>query len=104
MSSLAPPPLPPLGRRTLSLGVEGGGQLIGFRAGGSVVASQEFFDDWACAEGWPRAGDWQQVGHTRHARFGTPNRGWIDVQLNAYAAETHGGILVLTPPHDIAER
>jgi hypothetical protein len=103
-AAMAAPSLPPSSRRTLSLAVSGGGWMVGFRRSGSAVASQQFFDDWSAAAGWPQASRWQQLGNARHARYGEPRRGWIDVQLLGDAADSHCGVLAMTPPNTIVER
>jgi hypothetical protein len=97
------PPLPPSSQRTLSLAVAEGGRIVGFQRSGSAVASQEFFDDWSAQAGWPLDARWQHVGRARHARFGDPRLGWIDVQLLSDAAQSHRGLIVMTPPDTTAE-
>jgi hypothetical protein len=84
--------------------VEGGGTLIGFRGSGGVLAAQQVFDEWANSHDWPPVQAWHRLGGTRHARYGDPARGWMDVQLSDHSESGHAGLVVLTPPDGIQER
>lgn len=66
---LPTPPLPPQGRRVLSLRDERGGSIVSLTGVGQSAEWSRFYDAWFAGQKWKRDADWQQVGNVRQARF-----------------------------------
>lgn len=93
-------PLPPGGRRLLSLRVAGGGSMVTFQGMAQVGAWKQFFDRWFESQGWRASGTWQSAGAAWHVRYGPPGvaAASADVQI---APDSHGGLtgmVMLNPP------
>jgi hypothetical protein len=96
-------PLPPGGRRNLSLRDERGGMLVGFSGNGSPPEWMKFYDDWFTGQGWSSGEGWFMGGGACSARFhkpGAPQAARVEVQFAEGANRELTGLLQIVPPDE----
>lgn len=91
-------PIPDGCRRTLAIGGDEQGKLIGFQ-GGTVAESRAFYDRWADKSNWQAAGMWEKTGLSWNRRFmpldSTSKITGIEANLTVDDAGVARGLLVV---------
>jgi len=104
LADLPVAPIPPNGRRTTLLRVEGGGGLIGLTGSGPEHEWRDFYDKWFDRHGWASASGWRLSSGIWHARYENDRLGCVDVQIVVDRPESLTGMLVVSPPAETDKR
>jgi len=98
-SRLTDIPLPPGGRKGLSLRAAGGGGLVAFHGPNHPQEWKHFYDDWFRSQAWQTVVDWQSAGAAWCAKFAPPDgNGSVDVRFGPDDRGSLSGLLMITPP------
>ena len=92
-------PPPPDSRKTLSLQVSDGGQVVALVGPLDEGAWKRHFDRWSSDQEWAPGSDWRRSGsvwHRRYVRSDGPGRQAIDVQFGRDGRGRLTGLLMIT--------
>ena len=90
-------PPPPGGRRTLSIGTEHGGSIVGFSGAGEPLAWTEFYDRWFQQQAWSPSAAWQRGVQVWRRRF-VKGSATADVLIQAEADGSVQVIVMIVEP------
>jgi len=93
-------PIPAGCRKTLSMGVAGGGAVLAFEGPSEPKTWISFYDRWFAAHDWKTIGGWQESGTGWHARYAPPAQdpaASVDVHLGGDGPHRSAGLLMVAP-------
>jgi hypothetical protein len=90
-------PMPPGGRRGLSLWATGTG-LVAFSGSSHPEDWKTFYDDWFRRNGWQTVTAWQPSGGAWYAKYAKTDGGSVDIRFSPDDRGGQSGLLMITPP------
>ena len=93
----SPLPAPPGGRRSLSIGTEHGGSIVGFTGTGQPLDWTEFYDRWFQQQSWSPSAAWQRGERVWRRRY-EQSPAAADVLIQADASGSLRAMVMLVEP------
>jgi len=95
-------PLPPGGRRTLSIAAEGCG-IVAFSGPDEPDAWKRSYDEWFAGRSWRQSTAWRKIGKAWYARYVSPDSAdyAVEVRFGPDAGGGLRGVLMITPPRSM---